>query len=109
MAVKAKKEKNPNLYRWNARKLEDARKNVTAIENTVANKLQESKLIERMESMQIEDIKTEFADILNSKTTKIKSTTRRKYLNDLENTKGRADLQWFIVNFQLAGDGLALH
>ena len=107
MAV-AKKPK-PKVARWDSRKLSAAPKNITQIENTVANKLQESKLIERMQTMEIVDIKQEFADILNSKTTKIKASTRRGYLNDLERIKGRNELQYFLVNFQLKADGLSIY
>lgn len=95
--------------RWDSRKLSSAPKNITAIENTVANKLQESKLIERMQTMEISDIKREFSEILNAKTTKIKPTTRRGYLNDLERISSRNELQYFLVNFQLKADGLSIY
>ena len=95
--------------KWNSRKLCPIAKNVTQIENTVANKLEESKLIERMSHMSLLEIKNQFIDILNMKDTKIAKETRNKYMLDVEKINNSTTMYYFLINFQLAADGLGLH
>lgn len=95
--------------RWNSRKLNSEPKNVTQIENTVAYKIQESKLIERMNDMTLTDIKTEFLNILSAKSTKIAKHTKVKYEMDCESKRSKTQLLYFLTNFLLKADGLGIN
>lgn len=98
-----------STQRWNSRKLTAAPDNITDIKNTIANKLQESKLISEMEILELDAIKSKFISILNEKTTRVAPKTKRKYLQDVEKISNKSRMQYFLINFQLKADGLGIN
>ncbi len=95
--------------RWNSRKISPEPRNITQIENTIANKLQNSHLIERCSSMELQEIKLEFLSILNDKTTVVKESTRQKYIYDCEKINNITYMYYFLTNFLLKADGLGIN
>lgn len=98
-----------STQRWNSRKLKAEPKSITEIENTVAYKIQETKLIERMNDMQLVDIKKEFLNILSADDTKISKHTKNKYVMDCESKRSKTQMIYFLTNFLLKADGLGIN
>ena len=95
--------------RWNSRKLSATPENITAINNTIANKLEKSHLIAEMNTMTLDDIKNKFIEILNQKDTRVANKTRQKYLNDVNSINNKNRMYYFLINFQLKADGLGIN
>jgi len=95
--------------RWNSRRLTPPPKNITNFENSIANKLQNSKLIERSSSMTLYEIQTEFISILNDKTTYVAEKTKIKYINQCESIKNITQMYYFLTNLLLKSDGLGIN
>lgn len=95
--------------RWNSRDACPTPKNITAIKDTVANKLQDSTLIHRMDKMNLNEIKKEFINILSDESTKISKHTKIKYKSDCEKQYSKTKMCYFLTNFLLKADGLGIN
>jgi hypothetical protein len=95
--------------RWNSRRLTPSPNNITNFENSIANKLQNSKLIERSSTMSLFEIQTEFISILNNKTTNVAEKTKIKYINQCENITNLTKMYYFLTNLLLKSDGLGIN
>jgi len=79
---------------------------ITETKNTIANKIYESKLIERMDLMNVDEIRSEFISILNDKKTSVKESTKNGWIDRTYQNKSKFKLMQMIANLHLAADGL---
>ena len=90
----------------NIEKQDTQRKNIAAVKGTPAQLLIDSKLIQRMNSMSLEDIKAEMLEILNNATA-ITDKNRNGYIQKFERINDKMKMMMFVCDFELAAERLS--